>query len=118
MATTITAKELMDDQNFRTYLTALRETVAASLHKVLARAEAANAEVVDVVIAGGGARLPFMVDIVKSAGAMRRSPVALRIGPLSPVNTLYSSVDGSLRDVFPQIAMSVGGALVEMMPTT
>lgn len=117
MATTITAKELMEDQNFRTYLTALRETVAASLHKVLARAETSGAPVVDVVLAGGGARLPFMVDIVKSAASLRRTSVGLRIGPLSPINTLYSSVDGSLRDVFPQIAMSVGGALVEMMPT-
>ena len=38
------------------------------------------------------------------------------IGPLSPVNPLYTSIDSSLRDVFPQIAMAVGGALVEMMP--
>jgi molecular chaperone DnaK (HSP70) len=116
MATTIRAQELMEDTNFRTYLTALRETVAASLQRVIARAESAGASVVDVVIAGGGARLPFMIELVKSAGALRPTPVSLRIGPLSPANTLYSSVDASLRDVFPQIAMSVGGALVEMMP--
>jgi hypothetical protein len=116
MATTIRAQELMEDPNFRTYLGALRQTVAASLQRVIERAEAAGADVVDVVIAGGGARLPFMVELVKSAGTLRPTRVALRIGPLSPVNTLYSSVDVSLRDVFPQIAMSVGGALVEMMP--
>ena len=28
----------------------------------------------------------------------------------------YTSIDSSLREVFPQIAMAVGGALVEMMP--
>jgi len=116
MATTIRAQELMEDPNFRTYLTGLRETVAQSLHKVVARAEATGADVVDVVLAGGGARLPFMVELVKSAGALRPSPVKLRIGPLSPANALYSGVDSSLRDVFPQISMSVGGALVEMMP--
>lgn len=116
MATTIRASELMEDPNFRTYLTALRQTVAASLQRVIERAEAAGANVVDVVIAGGGARLPFMMELVKSAGTLRPTNVQLRIGPLSHVNTLYSSVDGSLRDVFPQIAMSVGGALVEMMP--
>jgi hypothetical protein len=38
------------------------------------------------------------------------------VGPLSPANPLYQAIDPSLRDVFPQIAMSVGGALVEMMP--
>ena len=116
MATTIRAQELMEDPNFRTYLNALRQTVAASLSRVIDRAEAANAPVIDVVIAGGGARLPFMVDLVRSAGTLRPTKVQLRIGPLSPTNPLYSSVDISLRDAFPQISMSVGGALVEMMP--
>lgn len=116
MATTIRAQELMDDPNFRTYLNALRQTVAASLQRVIARAQAANAPVIDVVLAGGGARLPFMVDLVKSAGSLIPSNVQLRIGPLSPANPLYNGVDASLRDVFPQISMSVGGALVEMMP--
>jgi molecular chaperone DnaK (HSP70) len=116
MATTIRAQELMEDQNFRTYLTALRQTVAVSLQRVIERAEAAGAGIVDVVIAGGGARLPFMVELVKSAGTLKPTNVQLRIGPLSPANALYSGVDASLRDVFPQIAMSVGGALVEMMP--
>jgi molecular chaperone DnaK (HSP70) len=116
MATTIRANELMEDANFRTYLTALRQTIASSLQRVIERAEAASADVVDVVIAGGGARLPFMLELVKSAGMLKPTSVALRIGPLSPANTLYSSIDASLRDVFPQIAMSVGGALVEMMP--
>jgi molecular chaperone DnaK (HSP70) len=116
MATTIRAQELMEDQNFRTYLTALRQTIAASLSKVIDRAEAANAEVIDVVLAGGGSQLPFMIDLVKSAGTLRPTRVGLRIGPLSPANTLYTGIDPSLRDAFPQIAMSVGGALVEMMP--
>ncbi len=116
MATTIRINELMEDQNFRTYLNALRQTVAASLARVLDRAEKVNADFVDIVIAGGGARLPFMVDLIKSAGTLRPSTVQLRIGALSPANPLYSGVDASLRDIFPQIAMSVGGALVEMMP--
>ena len=118
MATTITAKELMEDQNFRTYLTALRETVAASLHKVLARAETSGAR-----RGGRGHRRRRRAPALHGRSGEERRPacagprVGLRIGPLSPANTLYSSVDGSLRDVFPQIAMSVGGALVEMMPT-
>ncbi|MBL8537643.1 MAG: Hsp70 family protein [Hyphomonadaceae bacterium] len=116
MATTIKAKDLMEDPNFRTYLTALRQTIAASLSRVIDRAEAANADVIDIVLAGGGSQLPFMMDLVKSAGTLRQTRVALRVGPLSPVNALYTGIDPSLRDAFPQIAMSVGGALVEMMP--
>jgi molecular chaperone DnaK (HSP70) len=116
MATTIRLSELMEDQNFRTYLTALRNTMAASLNVVLQRAEAAGANAVDIVLAGGGSNLPFMADLVKSAGQVRPHNITLRYGPLSPANPLYNSVDPSLRDIFPQIAMSVGGALVEMMP--
>ena len=116
MATTIRINELMEDQNFRTYLTALRNTMAASLNVVLQRAEAVGATAVDVVLAGGGSNLPFMPDLVKSAAQVRPHNIQVRFGPLSPANPLYNSVDPSLRDIFPQIAMSVGGALVEMMP--
>ena len=116
MATTIRINELMEDQSFRTYLTALRNTMAASLNIVLQRAEAVGANVVDVVLAGGGSNLPFMGDLVRSAGQVRQHNITLRAGPLSPANPLYNSVDVALRDVFPQISMSVGGALVEMMP--
>jgi hypothetical protein len=116
MATTIRINELMEDQSFRTYLTALRNTMAASLNIVLQRAEAAGANVVDVVLAGGGSNLPFMGDLVRSASQVRQHNITVRAGPLSPANPLYNSVDVALRDVFPQISMSVGGALVEMMP--
>ena len=117
MATTIKANELMEDAHFRTYLTALRQTIAASLSRVIDRAEAVGADTIDIVLAGGGSQLPFILDLVRSAGTLRQTQVGLRIGPLSPVNPLYTGIDPSLRDAFPQIAMSVGGALVEMMPT-
>jgi hypothetical protein len=88
--------------------------MAASLNVVLQRAEAVGATAVDVVLAGGGSNLPFMPDLVKSAAQVRPHNIQVRFGPLSPANPLYNSVDPSLRDIFPQIAMSVGGALVEI----
>lgn len=118
MGVTIRLTELLEDPQFRAYQTALRDSIAASLAPVMARAEAVNAEVVDVVLAGGGSQLPFLADLVKSAASLRPSRVALRCGPLSPASRLYEGIDPSLRDVFPQIAMSVGGALVEMMEST
>jgi molecular chaperone HscA len=117
LGTTVRINELMEDQSFKTYVTALRNTMAASLNVVIARAEAVGAPFVDVVLAGGGSHLPFMPDMVRSAASLRPSPVQLRVGPLSPANPLYTGIDPALRDVFPQIAMSVGGALVEMMPS-
>lgn len=112
---TLKLTDLLEDANFRAFQDALRDSIAASLAPVLARAEATRTPTVDVVLAGGGSHLPFLVDLVKSAAMLRPSRVGLRVFPLSPASRLYDGIDPSLRDVFPQIAMSVGGALVEMM---
>ena len=113
---TVLAKELADDPNFRTYQQALAQTIAASLRVVAQRAQAVGAPTIDVVLAGGGSHLPFLPALVQHAGNSVAPGIQLRIGSLSPSNPLYTSIDASLRDVFPQIAMAVGGALVEMMP--
>jgi molecular chaperone DnaK (HSP70) len=114
IATTIKIEDLQQDPSFRQYLSALVETIARSLAAVTKRAEAVNAEIVDVVLAGGGSHLPFLPDVVRAAAQRVGARVRLRVGPLSPANSLYQGVDTALRGVFPQIAMSVGGALVEM----
>jgi molecular chaperone DnaK (HSP70) len=113
---TVIAKELAEDPNFRTYQQSLAQTIAASLRVVGAKAREAGATTIDVVLAGGGSHLPFLTALVQHAGQSVAPGLTLRIGPLSPANPLYTSIDANLRDVFPQIAMSVGGALVEMMP--
>ncbi|MBX3430433.1 MAG: Hsp70 family protein [Hyphomonadaceae bacterium] len=113
---TVVAKELAEDPNFRTYQQALAQTIAASLRVVGQRAQSVGATTIDVVLAGGGSHLPFLPALVQHAGNSVAPGVQLRIGALSPANPLYTSIDTSLREVFPQIAMAVGGALVEMMP--
>jgi molecular chaperone DnaK (HSP70) len=113
---TVIAKELAEDPNFRTYQQSLAQTIAASLRVVGAKAREAGASTIDVVLAGGGSHLPFLPALVQHAGNSVAPGINLRVGPLSPANPLYTSIDGNLREVFPQIAMSVGGALVEMMP--
>lgn len=112
----VRASDLMEYERFRQYLGALAGTIANSLKPVLERAASKNADVVDVVLAGGGAHLTFIPALVQRAAASLNTPVKLRIGALTPANPLYMGVDKSLAEVFPQIAMSVGGSLVEMMP--
>jgi molecular chaperone DnaK len=112
----IRASDLMEDERFRAYLGALAGTIANSLAAIAPRAQAVNADAIDVVLAGGGAHLSFLPALVQRGAASLNIPMRLRIGPLSPSNALYQGIDKSLAPVFPQIAMSVGGALVEMMP--
>jgi len=112
----VRAQDLQEDERFRAYLAALMRTIAVSLQVVVQRAQAMNAGVVDVVMAGGGAHLSFMPSVVQKAADSLQTQVRVRIGPLSPINPIYEGIDPILANVFPQIAMSVGGALVEMMP--
>jgi molecular chaperone DnaK (HSP70) len=114
--TTIRLSDLAEDQQFRDYQNALGRLIAASISAVAARAEAVGARVIDVVLAGGGANLPFLPDLVRRAAQSAGRNVSLRVSPLSPSSKLYEGVDPALSGAFPQIAMSVGGALVEMMP--
>ena len=114
--TTIKLSDLTEDPQFRDYQAALGRIIVSSLAPVVRRAEAVGAQVIDVVLAGGGSHLPFLPDLVRSAAAQGPRSVPLRVSPLSPTSKLYEGVDPSLGNSFPQIAMSVGGALVEMMP--
>jgi molecular chaperone HscA len=114
--TTIKLIDLTDDPQFREYQAALTRIIAASLQPVVHRAQAFGAQVIDVVLAGGGSHLPFLPDLVRAAAAQSPRSVPLRVSPLSPASRLYEGVDPALSGAFPQIAMSVGGALVEMMP--
>jgi molecular chaperone DnaK (HSP70) len=115
LATTIKINDLLEDEQFRAYLGALGGVFANALSKVAARAQVVGADVIDVVLAGGGSNLPFLPALVRKAATDRTGTVSLRVGPLSPSSSLYDGIDPSLSSAFPQIAMSVGGALVERM---
>ncbi|HRE42815.1 MAG TPA: Hsp70 family protein [Terricaulis sp.] len=114
--TTIRVQDLVEDEQFRGFINKLGERVGASLAIVAHRARAAHAPIIDVVLAGGGSHLNFIGELVRSVGHSAAPGVDLRIGPLTPANVLYANVDQYFVNVFPQIAMSVGGALVELMP--
>jgi molecular chaperone DnaK (HSP70) len=110
----IKLNELTEEPQFRAYQQALAQAVAQSLAAVHARAQAVGGATIDVVLAGGGSHLPFMPELVRAA-ARHVGVTDLRVGPLSPESNYYDSIDPSLSSAFPQIAMSVGGALVERM---
>ncbi len=114
--TTIKLTDLTEDPQFREYQAALARIIATSLAPVVHRAQIVGAQVIDVVLAGGGSHLPFLPGLVRAAAAQNPRSVPLRVSPLSPTSRLYEGIDPSLGGAFPQIAMSVGGALVEMMP--
>jgi molecular chaperone HscA len=114
-ATALTIDELKQDAKFNGFVNSLRAAIAKSLAVVIDRAEKARAPFVDVVLAGGGSYLPFIPDLAMAACQEKLGRVGLRVGPLSPTNALYDTVDDTMKGVFPQLAMSIGGALIEFM---
>ena len=113
----IRAGDLTGDPQFQRYLNALGQSFITSIAAVAARARVSQVRMVDVVLAGGGANLPFLPQLVRAAAEQAAPGLAMRAGPLSPSSSLYGSVDEYFADVFPQIAISVGGSLVEMLDT-
>jgi molecular chaperone HscA len=113
--TALRLQDLAEEPQFRDFVTKMGHSVARSLAVVAQHARAANTPMIDVVLAGGGSHLPFIPEMVRSVGAQAAPGIELRVGPLSPANVLYSGVDEYFVAVFPQIAMSVGGALVELV---
>ena len=113
-STSIRTHDLVDDPDFQAFKARLLKAIVQSLSPVLQRAHDARARVVDVVLAGGGARLPFLPDLIHEAGDGRLGSTSLRVNPLGPPSPDYVSVDASLGAVFPQLAMSIGGAIVEV----
>lgn len=113
--TVVRLGDFYDDAQFREYKASLEQAIAVSLAAVGDRARAAGHNVIDVVLAGGGAHLPFLPDLVRSAGDRAAADMNLRIGALSPDSQYYASIDPYFATVFSQIAISIGGALVEMI---
>ena len=113
--TTLTQEELYEDPAFLHFIQLLGDLVKRSLTKVAQRA--GPVDTIDVVLAGGGAMLPFLSGLVLENAPDHLGRIKLRVEPLSPTSPLYEGIDPYFSDVFPQIAMSIGGALVELPPT-
>lgn len=113
--TVIKLSDLYEDQKFQEYQAALEQGFAHSLNAVATRARASGNSTIDVVLAGGGSHLPFLPGVVRNAAARVGGAMSLRVGPLSPTSEFYASIDPYFASVFPQIAISIGGALVEML---
>lgn len=111
----IRANDLTSDPRFQSFMQALGQTFANSIGAVANRARAVRTNLVDIVLAGGGANLPFLPQLVRAAAQSAAPGLAMRAGPLSPASSLYGGVDDYFADVFPQIAISIGGSLVEMI---
>lgn len=111
---TLRQSEVYKPARFTEFSRALTSICAASLHAVVARAREKGAEAVTILLAGGGANLPFVHAIAANAAADVGKGVRVDIEPFGADWYLPSGFDPNLRVAFPQVAISLGGALAHI----
>lgn len=101
----ISTGELARQASFKDMVEALQ----AGYHRSLAALQDARGPgVVRVAASGGGAALPFLPKLLKSRP--KGSKMEIRLAPTRPAWVEDSAFRGQLAPVFPQLAVSIGGA--------
>ncbi|QGZ93367.1 Hsp70 family protein [Terricaulis silvestris] len=114
---TIRLNDLYRDKGFRDFKASLRGAYQDCLSRVLREALAAGAQRVDVIPAGGGAMLPFVQNMLSSPGATLRGQMRLRVHPNIPGWIENGDDADRLGPIFPQLAVSLGGAIAPLRPS-
>jgi hypothetical protein len=109
--------DFMRDKQFTAFRAALANNFRFCLTQTTLRAAAAGRDEVGVVLAGGGAALPFIQKMAEqarpSAGRVRR----VHVQPLVPQWARDEIFGGKLSAIFPQVAISIGGAVANLHAT-
>jgi molecular chaperone DnaK (HSP70) len=100
--------EVTQDPEFKTFRKLLATTLSECLQVVVSEAARRDDRVVDVILAGGGAKLEFVADIVKKAPTGR---LQARLSPPVPSWANAACFDGNLAPLFPQLCIAIGGAI-------
>jgi|CXWL01.1.fsa_nt_gi molecular chaperone DnaK (HSP70) len=111
---TLRQTELYSAARFKQFNRALASICAASLGAVVARAKEKGAGAVTILLAGGGANLPFVSAIAASAAAQAGQGLTIDVEAFGADWYLPSGFDPNLRAAFPQVAISLGGALAHL----
>lgn len=109
---TLRRGEILDTAQFKDFSRALSEVCAASLRAVVSRARAAGVNRTALLLAGGGANLPFLTDIAKNAATRAGAGGSVEISRFGDAWPLPPSLAES--HAFPQIAIALGGALAQL----
>jgi molecular chaperone HscA len=108
---------LLHDASFRAYCKALVTTLADSVACIAAKAKARGATSITILLAGGGANLPFLANLVKTAGEKHARGLRLAVEPFGAKWSLphqHHPFAGAL----PQLAIAMGGVVAPVLEDT
>lgn len=108
-ALTVRRAEVEGDEDFKGFRDALRAAYAQSLETSARAASEAGLRELDIVLAGGGAHLPFVRDMALKTKA--KSRVTLRVADAMPPWARAEALAGQLAPLYPQLSIAMGGAM-------
>jgi molecular chaperone DnaK (HSP70) len=104
----VSHKTISEDDSFKAFCTALTAAAERSLQPMLARAKVLRADTISLLLAGGGAGLPFLPDLMRAAAPRKGVKLAIeRFGS----NWSLPHMHHPLAGMAPQMAIALGGAL-------
>ncbi|MBY0564323.1 MAG: Hsp70 family protein [Hyphomonadaceae bacterium] len=106
---TLSMRDIERDADFRDFVKVLQQAYDHSLSVVRRDAKARRRSRIDAVAVGGGAGAPFVQELFRARSSRASPSVAVR--PATPNWAYASEFKGNLAPVFPQLAISIGGAL-------
>lgn len=109
--------ELMRDKQFIAFKGALANNFRSCLTQTGLRAAAAGSDEVGVVLAGGGAKLPFIQEMARQMRPASGRVKRVSVQPLIPNWAMEDIFKGQLAPIFPQVAISIGGAVAAVHAT-
>jgi molecular chaperone DnaK len=102
-------KDIERDRDFKAFLKTLTEAYDHGLAVVRGEAMARGGNEVQAIAVGGGAAAPFIQSLIRRGMGRGRMRVTPR--PATPDWAYSRAFGGNLAPVFPQLAISIGGAL-------
>jgi molecular chaperone DnaK (HSP70) len=103
-------RDVERDKDFRTFMKTLKDAYKHGLAVVRDDATARRRPEIQAVAVGGGAYAPFIRDLIQSKSG-RRGGIRVEPRPATPKWAHTEAFAGNLAPVFPQLAISIGGAL-------
>ena len=103
-------QDLQKSKDYRAIVDSIEKDFATVVSRTAKQAARNKLDETVVIATGGGARLPFIADMVRKASA-RRAAVRLRIAPPRPAWIEDADFRDEVGLVFPQLAIAIGGAM-------
>lgn len=113
---TLRSQDLFKDRTFVQFQRALAAAYQDALTRVARTAAADGADAIGVILAGGGSNLTFVQQMARNTRPSVSRIRRIDLRPVVPSWAQGPDFDGAFRDIFPQIAISIGGAVAAMTP--